>query len=145
MEGENSRLDGLQAAVLRVKLRHLEEWNEVRRQVASWYDELLGGQDSITLPRVNEDAAHVFHLYVVQIENRDGVLKMLNEQGIGAGVHYPVPLHEQPVFAHLGYVSDDLPVTAAVAQRVLSLPLFPEMTRNQAERVAEALIAAVSS
>jgi dTDP-4-amino-4,6-dideoxygalactose transaminase len=145
VEGENSRLDGLQAAVLRVKLRHLEEWNEVRRQVASWYDELLGGQDSITLPRVNEDAAHVFHLYVVQIENRDGVLKMLNEQGIGAGVHYPVPLHEQPVFAHLGYVSDDLPVTAAVAQRVLSLPLFPEMTRNQAERVAEALIAAVSS
>jgi dTDP-4-amino-4,6-dideoxygalactose transaminase len=70
---------------------------------------------------------------------------MLNEQGIGAGVHYPVPLHEQPVFAHLGYVSDDLPVTAAVARRVLSLPLFPEMTRNQAEQVAEALIAAVSS
>ncbi len=143
-EGENSRLDGLQAAVLRVKLRRLEEWNEVRRRVASWYDELLGGQDSITLPRVSEDAAHVFHLYVVQIENRDGVLKMLNEQGIGAGVHYPVPLHEQPVFAHLGYVSDDLPVTAAVARRVLSLPLFPEMTRNQAEQVAEALIAAVS-
>ena len=145
VEGVNSRLDGIQAAVLRVKLRHLDAWNEARRQVAAWYDELLEGKEAVERVKTREDAVHVRHLYVIQIERRDEVLKALQDQGIGAGIHYPVPLHEHPVFSHLGYGSDDLPITSAAARRILSLPLFPEMSQAQVERVAETLLAAVSS
>lgn len=142
--GRNSRLDGMQAAVLRVKLRHIDDWNAARRQVADWYNELLAGQNGIKLPAVAGDAEHVYHLYVVEVENRDAIQKALNEQGIGAGVHYPVPLHEQPAYAGLGYASDAFPVTQRAGQKILSLPIFPEMTRDQAERVAATLITLVN-
>ncbi len=144
-EGVNSRLDGLQAAILRVKLSHIDAWNVARRQVASWYDELLAGHNSIRLPKTHPEAEHVFHLYVVQLEERDKVRQFLNENGIGAGVHYPVPLHEQPALAYLGMKPDDLPVTSKVGKTVLSLPIFPEMTKAQAERVASTLIKAVDA
>lgn len=142
-QGVSSRLDTLQAAILRVKLRYIDEWNEARRKVASWYDELLSGQNGITLPQSDPRAMPVFHLYVVQIDERDRVRDALNAAGIGAGVHYPVPVHEQPAFRHLGYQPDAFPVTSRVAKRVLSLPIYPEITRAQVERVASALIDAV--
>ena len=144
MAGTNSRLDGLQAAVLRVKLRHLEVWNEARRNVAAWYDELLDGDETITRIETRDDAVHARHLYVVQIDDRDRVLAALKEKGIHAGMHYPVPLHEQPVFSELGYAPEDIPVTSHAARRVLSLPLYPELERSDAERVVSTLKKAVS-
>ena len=137
--GVNSRLDGLQAAILRVKLRHLAEWNEKRRKVAAVYDELLGGLEGVQLPTIADAAEHVFHLYVVQVDDRDRVLGLLREQGIGAGIHYPIPLHEQPAYAHLGIAPEALPVTHALARRVLSLPIYPEMTKAQVGNVVAAL------
>lgn len=138
-EGVNSRLDGLQAAILRVKLAHLYEWNEMRRRIAGWYAELLDGVDRVQLPVARAEAQHVFHLYVVQVDERDGVLGGLNRQGIGAGTHYPIPVHEQPAFAHLDSIPGSLSVTHAVAGRVLSLPIYPELRREQAALVASKL------
>jgi dTDP-4-amino-4,6-dideoxygalactose transaminase len=143
LKGINSRLDTLQAAVLRVKLRHLTEWNAARRRVASEYDKLFAGENRIVRPVTHPRAEHVFHLYVVQVDERDRVRERLNKAGIGAGVHYPVPVHEQPAFRDLGYAPDDLPHSSQTAKRVLSLPIYPEMTRAQIERVASALIEAV--
>jgi dTDP-4-amino-4,6-dideoxygalactose transaminase len=142
-QGVSSRLDTLQAAILRVKLRYIDEWNEARRKVASWYDELLSGQNGIVRPVTDPRATSVFHLYVVQIDDRDRVRDALNAAGIGAGVHYPVPVHEQPAFRHLGHGPNDFPATSRVAKRVLSLPIYPEITRAQVERVASTLIDAV--
>ncbi|HDO51364.1 MAG TPA: DegT/DnrJ/EryC1/StrS family aminotransferase [Rhizobiales bacterium] len=142
-QGTNSRLDTLQASVLRVKLRHLSEWNEERRRAAGWYDELLGNQPAISLPFTDSAATHVFHLYVVQLDDRDRVRERLNVAGIGAGIHYPIPVHEQPAFAGLGYSPDDLPLSSRAAKRVLSLPLYPEISREQVARVADSLIEAV--
>ena len=144
LEGVNSRLDGLQAAVLLVKLGHIDEWNEARRNVAAWYSELLAGQKSIKLPITSAEAEHVFHLYVVQVDDRDRVQQAMKMDGVNTGVHYPVPLHQQPAYKYLGYKPDEFPNTANAAQRILSLPIFPELTRVQAERVANALIAATT-
>lgn len=143
--GRNSRLDGMQAAILRVKLRHIDAWNERRREVAGWYDELLAGENAITLPVAHPDAEPVFHLYVVGVKERERVRQAMLEDGIGVGIHYPVPLHEQPACSDLGYTPADLPHTRDAGQRVLSLPIFPELTREQAERVADALKRAVWS
>ena len=137
--GVNSRLDTLQAAILRVKLRYLADWNDARRRVARWYDELLADEPRVSLPVTNSRAEHVFHLYVVQLDDRDSVREKLNATGIGTGVHYPIPAHEQPAFSYLGYAPEDLPFTNQVAKRVLSLPLYPEITREQVERVVFAL------
>jgi dTDP-4-amino-4,6-dideoxygalactose transaminase len=137
--GVNSRLDGLQAAILRVKLRHLNDWNAKRRQVAVWYHQLLGGLNHIKLPSIAEDAEHVFHLYVVQVEDRDRVYAFLHEQGVGAGIHYPIPLHEQPAYAYLKVPSKSLPETDKIACRIISLPIYPEMRREQVEAVVYTL------
>ncbi|MEJ2432515.1 MAG: DegT/DnrJ/EryC1/StrS family aminotransferase [Pseudolabrys sp.] len=142
-QGSNSRLDTLQAAVLRAKLPHLSEWNEARRAAAARYDELLAGENRIQTPSVDPYAEHVFHLYVVQVDERDSVRQYLNKRGIGAGVHYPVPVHEQPAFLSLGYAAGDLPHTSRAAKRVLSLPIYPEISDAQMERVARTLIEAV--
>jgi len=139
-QGINSRLDGLQAAILRVKLRHLRDWNEVRRRIAGWYDELLEGACHIQRPVTRPEAEHVFHLYVVQVNDRDEVLRRLRERGIGAGVHYPIPLHEQPAYRYLRMAPESLPRTHEAAQRVLSLPIFPEMTHEQVCEVVEAVL-----
>jgi dTDP-4-amino-4,6-dideoxygalactose transaminase len=139
VKGFGQRLDTLQAAVLAAKLPHLDAWTEARRRLAARYGAQLAGQD-LLLPSVAEPATHAWHLYVVRSEARDALLEHLNRQQIGAGVHYPVPLHLQPAYADLGYRAGDLPVTEAVAATCLSLPLYPEMTDAQQDRVVAAVV-----
>jgi dTDP-4-amino-4,6-dideoxygalactose transaminase len=133
--GGNERLDTLQAAVLRVKLRHLDAWNAARRSHAAAYSSRLG--DSVRVPRVAPWADPVWHLYVVRTSNRDDVRGALTEAGIASGLHYPVPLHRQPALATLGYGSGDFPVAEEWARSLLSLPMFPELEDAEIERVAE--------
>jgi dTDP-4-amino-4,6-dideoxygalactose transaminase len=139
MIGFNSRLDSLQAAVLRVKLRRLLDWNERRRQAAARYDEMLTGIDEIILPQTDEGNHHVWHLYVIRVPRRDAVIELLRELGIQAGIHYPIPLHLQPAFRSLGYAPGDFPVAEAAAASIISLPLYPQITVDQQRRVAEAV------
>jgi len=134
----NARLDTIQAAVLRVKLPHLDEWNRQRRQIAGVYDELLQGT-GVWTPRCPPHCYHVYHQYVVQLEARDMIRSRLAERGIGTGLHYPVPIHLQPCFAHLGYGRGHFPKAEAAAQRVLSLPIFVGMTEEEAEHTAMVL------
>lgn len=141
--GVNSRLDGLQAAILRVKLRHLSEWNQARRRIAGWYSELLNNVCQVRRPVTHPEAEHVFHLYVVQVQQRDRLLSRLRRDGIGAAVHYPIPLHEQPAFQYLEIPPESLLRTHQVGQRVLSLPIFPEMTQQQVRRVTDVLLQGV--
>ncbi|HNQ23121.1 MAG TPA: DegT/DnrJ/EryC1/StrS family aminotransferase [Phycisphaerae bacterium] len=137
--GCNARMDALQAAVLRVKLPHLDRWNSARRQVARWYEELLGEVGGCVTPALMPGAQHVYHQYVIQVEHRDEVQQALNAQGIATGIHYPIPVHEQPAFAYLGIRPDDLPITHGLCRHILSLPVFPELTQAQVERVSTAL------
>ncbi len=139
MEGYNGRLDAMQAAFLRVKLRHLDAWTAGRRTAARRYHELLaplaaGG--ALTLPYEPQGSAPVYHLYVVHTPERDALAKALNEKGIQTGFHYPVPLHMQECYRHWGYAKGSLPVTERVAARILSLPMYPGLTKEQQERVA---------
>jgi dTDP-4-amino-4,6-dideoxygalactose transaminase len=138
-EGFNYRLDAMQAAVLQVKLRHLADWTEGRRRVARTYGERLARLERVRTPFVAEWAEPVWHLYVVRVPDRDRVLARLREDGIDAGIHYPVPLHLQPAYAHLEGGRGDLPVTERVADEILSLPIFPEMTAAQVDRVTGSL------
>ncbi len=143
--GFNSRLDSLQAVVLIAKLKRLAAWNEFRRQAASRYHELLSGLDSVTCPRVLAGNEHVWHLYVVRVPCRDEVLKKLNAAGIGAGVHYPVPIHLQGAFKHLGHRRGDFPVAEQAANEILSLPLYPGIKPEQQERVVGELEKALNT
>jgi dTDP-4-amino-4,6-dideoxygalactose transaminase len=136
--GANSRLDAIQAAVLRVKLRHLDQWNRQRQQAAAWYGDLLRGS-SFTTPRVSIGSTHVYHLYVLLANDRDAVLSALERKGVSGGIHYPIPLHLQPALVHLKYRKGTLPHTESIASRVLSLPMFPEITREQVQKVVGAL------
>jgi dTDP-4-amino-4,6-dideoxygalactose transaminase len=141
--GVNSRLDTLQAVVLSAKLRRLEAWNAARRAAAARYDEMLSACDAVVRPRTLEGNEHVWHLYVVRVPDRDRVLKELHAAGIGAGIHYPVPIHLTPAFADLGYAEGAFPVAERIARELLSLPMFPEITAAQQERVASTLISAL--
>jgi dTDP-4-amino-4,6-dideoxygalactose transaminase len=134
----NRRLDTLQAAVLRVKLPHLDAWNSSRRKIASLYEELLGGT-AVGLPYARPDVEHVFHLYVIQLDGRDRVLSELGKRGIGAGIHYPVPIHLQEAYRERGFGAGSFPVTETVAMRILSLPMYPEMTEADVRRVADSV------
>lgn len=138
-EGTNSRLDGLQAAVLRVKLQHLEEWTEMRRTASGWYRELLSEVPSVKCPVEAPEAKHVYHLFVIEVDDRDRVLSELNRMGIGAGIHYPVPLCLQPAYSYMNYSPGSLPVTEEVAGKIISLPIYPEITFEQVETVVDAL------
>jgi dTDP-4-amino-4,6-dideoxygalactose transaminase len=137
--GHNFRLEEIQGAVLAVKLRHLDRWNELRRAHAARYSELLAGEDHLLLPRELDYAYHVYHLYVAQTTERDRIRQALKEAGIETGLHYPVPVHLQPAYAALGYREGDLPEAERQARRLFSLPMFPELTEEQIMRVAEAL------
>ncbi len=137
--GFNSRLDALQAVVLRAKLRQLVEWNAARRRAAELYTELLAGVDGVQTPSVLAGNEHVWHLYVVQVERREKVVADLRRCGISAGVHYPVPIHLQPAFAHLGYAPGDFPVSERLSRAVLSLPMYPGITEDQVRAVAGAV------
>lgn len=138
----NSRLDELQAAVLRVKLPHLEDWNAARRRHAQTYDRLLtqaGLSDQLVLPRTQEGAGHVFHLYAVQCPQRDVLVKRLIERGIGVQIHYALTLPQEPAFASLGYRQGQFPVAERLAASVLSLPLYPELSEEHIRAVVQGL------
>ena len=136
--GTNSRLDTIQAAILRVKLRHLDRWNASRREHATDYNRLLAGLP-VDRPAVADNVEHVYHLYVIQVSDRDRVQTSLRANEIATGIHYPIPVHLQEACSHLGYQRGDFPVTEAAATRILSLPMYPELTTAQIEYVAEAL------
>jgi dTDP-4-amino-4,6-dideoxygalactose transaminase len=137
--GFNSRMDALQAVVLLAKLSRLAKWNELRRQAAARYTELLSDIDGITLPRIAPGNVHVWHLYVIQVPRRNQVIKVLNDHGIQAAIHYPVPVHLQPAFRAYGYGPGAFPVAEAAAERILSLPLYPHITANQQLSIAKTL------
>ena len=141
--GVNSRLDTLQAVVLSAKLRRLAGWNAARREAAARYDALLSGVADVIRPRTLEGNEHIWHLYVVRVPARDRVLKELHAANIGAGIHYPVPVHMTPAFAGLGYAEGAFPHAEMAAGQILSLPLFPEITASQQERVVSVLAAAL--
>ncbi|KPJ64975.1 erythromycin biosynthesis sensory transduction protein eryC1 [candidate division WOR-1 bacterium DG_54_3] len=144
LEGLNSRLDGLQAAILSAKLKHLEEWTEKRRAAAIRYRELL--RDSpIICPVEEPDLRHVYHLFVVRVRNRERVREKLREKGISTGIHYPIPLPNLKAYRHLGYKAGDFPVAAKFSKCVLSLPMFPEITEEQLVYVSKELKKAVIS
>ncbi len=135
--GYGKRMDTIQAAILRAKLRHLETWTESRRALARNYDAMLS--DLVEAPHEPEWARAVYHQYVVRVPDRDRVFARMKEVGIGVGIHYPVPLHLQPAYSWLGYERGDFPATEAAANSILSLPIYPEMTQSQQAFVVEQL------
>src|SRR6201998_861946 len=146
IEGYNGRLDSIQAGWLSVKLRHLAKWNEVRRTLAHRYHELFAeAKDSIVLPLEAAWTKGVYHLYVVRVQDREALQTHLADAGIGSGIHYPLPLHLQKAYQHLGYQKGDFPVTERVATEIVSLPMFPQLTPDQQKEVACKVLECVSS
>ena len=137
--GYNMRLDEMQAAFLSVKLKHLMEWTNQRKQVAGWYDEALKGLGDLILPVTHTHATHVYHLYVIRTQRRDALQKHLSENGIGSLIHYPIPPHLQPAYASLGFKKGDYPIAEEIADTCLSLPLWPGMTESNVESVAKCI------
>ena len=137
--GWNSRLDEIQAAILRVKLRHLADWQRARRSNAAEYSRLLEQVPGVMPPHAPEGCEHVYHQYTIRCECRDALQQHLAARKIGSTVYYPHPLHLQPLYAHLGHKSGDFPHAERAAQEVLSLPMYPELRKDQIARVAEAI------
>jgi dTDP-4-amino-4,6-dideoxygalactose transaminase len=145
MEGYNGRLDAIQAGFLRIKLRHLAAWNEARRESARRYGQLLAAADAaIGLPYEPTWAKPVYHLYVIRLQNRELVQKRLAEAGIGTGIHYPIPLHQQKAYRGLYYKEGDFPVVETVAKEILSLPMYPGLLHTQQFEIAEKVLNLVS-
>lgn len=142
--GMNSRLDSIQAVYLRAKLGRLDKWNDLRSRAAQRYGELLADVPGIQCPGAIDAEGHVWHLYVVRVDERDLVLQALGEAGIGAGIHYPTPVHLTAAYSGLGLGPGTAPIAEAAADRILSLPMFPHLTEEMQARVAEVLIEAVS-
>ena len=140
--GYNSRLDEIQAAVIRLFVPQLDRWNAGRRQAADWYRE-AGLGEHMTLPVERPGATHIYHLYVARHPRRDEIRTTLGDAGIGAAVYYGIPMHLQPVFAHLGYTEGDLPVAEEHARTGLALPMHPHLTREQVDAVVAAVASAV--
>ncbi len=136
--GQNSRLDEIQAAILRIKLRHLEKWTENRIENAKKYNEKL--KDVLVTPKKEEDSRHVYHLYIVQSENREKMVDYLKEKGIATGVYYPVPMHLQKVFKPLGYKPEDCPNADYLSKRTFALPMFPELRYDEIEYIAKCIL-----
>ena len=137
--GTNSRLDTLQAAVLLTKLGHLDRWNSARREHAVRYGKLLGSIEGVTPPVTDGPNEHVFHQYTVRADRRDKLRDHLKRAGVGCAVYYPVPLHLQPCFVELGYRVGSMPESERACAEVLSLPIYPELTTEQQQRVVEAI------
>ncbi|OGG23183.1 erythromycin biosynthesis sensory transduction protein eryC1 [Candidatus Gottesmanbacteria bacterium RIFCSPLOWO2_01_FULL_40_10] len=135
--GYGERLDTLQAAVLSVKLKHLERWNRQRRTAAALYDRRLKDIPQVTMPETISGRRHVYHLYVIQVEQRDKLKNYLKEKGIGCGIHYPIPLHLQPAYKFLRYKRGDFPDTEKISGRILSLPIYPEITTAQIKYITK--------
>jgi len=140
VEGYNGRLDTLQAGILHVKLKHLEEWNEKRRALAKEYARLLEGVEGVVLPHEASWSKAVYHLYVVRVAEREKLQADLAASGIGTAIHYPIPLHQQKAYQRLGYKTGDFPVAERVAPEIVSLPMFPQLSFEQARQVAEEVI-----
>ncbi len=143
--GLNSRLDALQAAVLRVKLKHLDQWSEARRRNASQYDQLFQDIDcqrlGISLPFTQYENRHIFNQYVVRVPRRDELREFLQQNGIGTDIYYPLPLHLQACFRHLGYKEGDFPKSEEASRSVVALPVFPELTTDEQHYVVEKIVA----
>jgi dTDP-4-amino-4,6-dideoxygalactose transaminase len=137
IEGINSRLDGLQAAILSVKLPHLAQWTNERQRVAKQYDKALAGIPGVEIPIVAENRTHVYHLYVIRCERRDELKTYLSEKGVSTVLNYPKALPFYPAYSYLGHNSKDFPQAFANQSRILSLPIFPEMTDQQISYVSE--------
>ncbi|MFI5103313.1 MAG: DegT/DnrJ/EryC1/StrS family aminotransferase [Terriglobales bacterium] len=145
--GANSRMDSIQAAVLRVKMRYLPRWNDARRQRAKTYDQLLaaagltrtGANAPVTLLKTRTQAHHIYHQYVVRVQQRDKLRDFLKDRGVGSEIYYPVPLHLQKCFSYLGYVKGDLPESELAAAEVLALPMFPELEEAEQRHVVESI------
>jgi dTDP-4-amino-4,6-dideoxygalactose transaminase len=140
LKGYNYRMEGIQGAVLRVKLRHLESWTEARRTAAKRYDELLSSTP-FNMPFVRDDVRHVFHVYAIRVQKRAELQAWLSSHDIQSGIHYPIPVHLLPAFADLGYRVGDFPNAEGAASEVLSLPMYPELTADNQQRVVSALSA----
>lgn len=143
MEGYNGRCDAIQAAALRVKLRHIETWNAQRLRNAQRYRERLEGVSQVVLPFAAQENRHVFHLFVVLLKNRDAVADMLKHKGVATGLHYPVPLHLQNAYASFGLKKGSFPVSEYSARHGLSLPMYPDLTFEQIDYVCDCLREAV--
>lgn len=133
IHGYNTRMDTLQAAILDVKLDHINNWTEKRRKNAKLYNELLNG--IVTIPFEKEDCKHAYHLYVIKTEKRDKLQEFLKQNGIKTGIHYPIPLHLQPALSHLNYNEGDFPITERLSKQILSLPMYPELTEEQMQYI----------
>jgi len=138
IEGFNSRLDEIQAAVLRVKLRYLDEWNNRRRDIAELYRQLLKGS-GVQLPCEKEWAEHVYHLFVIKTNKRNALRHYLEGRGVGTQIHYPIPIRQQEAYEKLGYRKGDLPVSEKNAEEILSIPIYPELTTGEVETVARCI------
>lgn len=136
--GSTNRLDNLQAGILRVKLKYLNRWNEKRRENAAIYRKYLSGMELI-VPEELEGRKHVYHIFAIRVKNRDKIKRELFNRGIATGVHYPTPVHLQKAYSFLGYRRGDFPVSEKVAEEILSLPIFPELTENQIKYVCDSL------
>lgn len=137
--GWNARMDGIQAAVLSLKLKHLEEDNAARRRHARRYDELLADEPRVVRPQTGSHQAHVYHIYAVRVPNRDAVLQRMAARGVNCGIHYPVPIHLQKAYSFLGLRAGSLPVAERCAKELLSLPMYPELKPHQIEFVVKTL------
>ncbi|XKM38456.1 DegT/DnrJ/EryC1/StrS family aminotransferase (plasmid) [Rhizobium ruizarguesonis] len=139
LKGFNYRMDAIQGAILRIKLRHLEVWTEARRAHGRRYSLLLGGSANLRTPVEIADRRHVYHVYAIRSRDRDQLQRVLSEEGIQSGLHYPIPVHLQKAHADLGYKAGDFPISEAAAREVLSLPIYPEMPAWHVDQVAAAL------
>jgi dTDP-4-amino-4,6-dideoxygalactose transaminase len=139
LKGFNYRMEGFQGAILRVKLRHLAAWSEARRERATAYDRLLAGNELVQAPAAPANGKHVYHIYAVRTNDRAGLMRTLQANGIGTGIHYPIPVHLQEAHADLGYKKGDFPESERAADQVLSLPMFPELAITDVEVVAAAI------
>lgn len=139
LKGYNYRMEGIQGAVLRVKMRHIEAWTEARRSHAALYDQLLAGSGVLT-PQAMADVRHVYHLYVIRTKQRQRWMDALQAEGIQSGIHYPFPVHLLPAYADLGYKAGDFPHSEQAANEVLSLPMYAELTDEQCTEVAQSVI-----
>lgn len=147
LEGYNGRLDAIQAGILCAKLKYLPSWTEQRRAVASRYSELLSEIEpgKVKLPSETDKTRSVYHLYVIMVDNREDLIKHLAATGIGTGIHYPIPLHEQNAYAALGNKRGDFPVAEKAAAQVLSLPMYPHLRSDQLNRVVAEVASFVSA
>jgi len=133
--GWNARMDGLQGAILSVKLKRLAHWNEARRKNAQLYNELLSNVDGVFIPREADYAKHIYHIYAIRVQNRDALINALAEKGISCGIHYPVPVHLQEAYHFLELGKGSFPIAEKCAEELVSLPMYPELTKEQIEYV----------